>query len=85
MTPERNPPVRRQSGEVDRDDPLKTGRLDDENVEMNDDADGMNMDSMQSEVLGLNAVDHLILGEALQASDVLELFKQLRAFRQARS
>ena len=78
MTPERNPPVRRQSGEVDRDDPSKTRRLDDENVEMNDDAGGMNLDSMQSEVLGLNAVDHLIIGKALQGSDVLELYSPVR-------
>ena len=78
MTPERNPPVRRQSGEVDRDDPSKTRRLDDENVEMNDDAGGMNLDSMQSEVLEISAVDQLIIGKALQGLDVLEFYSPVR-------
>ena len=47
MTPERNPPVRQQAGGVDREDPSKTRRVNDENMETNDDAGGMTIDSMQ--------------------------------------
>ena len=39
----------------------------------NDDAGGMSLDSMQSGVLELNAIDQLIIGKALEGSDVLEL------------
>ena len=51
MTPERNPPVRRQSGEVDREDPSKTRRVNDENMEANYDTGGMNLDSLNTEAL----------------------------------
>ena len=36
MTAERNPPLRRQSGEVDQADPSKTRRINDDNMETNE-------------------------------------------------
>ena len=78
-TPERNPPTRRYSGEADREDPSKARRVEAGNVEMkNDVADGMNLDSMQVDALELNVVDQLIIGKAIQGSDVLELYSPVR-------
>ena len=48
MTPERHTPVCRQSGEVDRVDPSKTRKVNDENMETNDDTGGMNLDSVNA-------------------------------------
>ena len=78
MTPELNPPERRQSGEVDRGDPSKTRRVNDESMETNDDTGGRNLDSLSTEALGLNAMDQLIIGKALQGSYVLELYVLVR-------
>ena len=53
--------------------------MDNDNVEMkNDDAGGMNLDSMQSGVLEFNAVDQLMIGNAPQGSDVVELSSPVR-------
>ena len=43
-------------------------------METNDDAGGLTIDSMQPEALSLNAIDQLIIGKALQGSDVLDLY-----------
>ena len=38
----------------------------------------MNLDSLNTEALELNAIDQLIIGKALQGSDVLELYSPVR-------
>ena len=78
MTPERHPPVRRQFAEVDREDPSKTRGVNDENMGTTDDTCDMSLDSLKTEALQFHTIDQLIIGKALQGSDVLELNPPVR-------
>ena len=47
-------------------------------METNDGTGGMDLDSMDTDALAFNAIDQLMIGKALQGSDVLEFFSPVR-------